>query len=640
MKQLAYFMVSAFFLFNIGMVFTASASLNPEAKSTPSNTGKDLDLCQEEVELTGALEVVSVPEDDYAEIMFLSIGTSASELSLEKASSISVALSDKSIAIYPVTWYTSEFDSQNSGLYLLQGDIVPPENVSISPQLSRRTIPVFVYDPEAPVVIPATSWVSSPYLIKSYPYHTGTALDTIQSGIRTDYKLNLGDNYWFPVSISWDLSSVDITREGSYAVHGIPDIEEGILLPEPFSPPVTFVNIQDPGVLSLSTPYLTRSGLFFYWLKELPELEKITLWYSVNEGDWIQDTEGELMEVDSSNSIVVHKRFLQADSTYFFRMEYEEEVSNHIEIVLTQQEITTVCSGGDRDGGDRDEQLPPEITQPAPETSAPETSASGMSHSKSRKIDFHLPTESIQASLKASTIQILSMMKIIAVPPTEAPQPSSATVLYSETDTEVFSNEQHEPTLPSPPVLLEEDTADTAVWSGTRVKKYKEAYPNLPLVFEKHWIRLEIPSESTLLRNMDNSDALRVDIGMLSDDTLSFHISLNDTPVTGLLPMTVTMPWTAGNQDSTFIIRSQSGEKVTDGIYIEESNNITFQVKDPGIYIIEEQQPEAPVTIDMDSGEIPRSSTGSSAGIFTVCGIVSIGIGVTYTKRRSSRKET
>lgn len=610
-----------------------------------------------------------------------------------------VLFSDRTREFYPIQYDVDALDVTQTGLIYLNGTVEVPDDVSIDPELTAATLPVFLYDPEAPCELQARS--SDPVRDSQLLLAQDSSFEELQNelkGNRITY-LYFDDGISMKISLTWDVSSVIFGTPGTYRIHGIPDLPEGILLGDEFPSLSCDVIIQKAGVFSLTPP--TFDGMFFQtrWTKPTPQLDKLRRYYAIgDEGAWQEDTTGKFMEIRDSDTQLMYVFYFDdflLGVPYYFQLEYDGECSNILMVCITEDDVDYKLFEGDRDGGDRGEQPPPTVTLPPdqsddtpplgttrpegntpPETPPEETlpaetvpaetqptdqentshngSSSGTSSKPSRHSaasDFTSgPGYQESLTVPASLSLLPEAEPSVGALEEQTAESSEAAVIAAASPVPTETAETNAAISSPASTGQEADTADYTILSGRRIQKELELNPGRPVVITKHRIRLEIPADTGLFSSMSEQSLFRSEVMSLADNRISVMLTMDGVPLTDLPSITITMPWEAADERPVLEVTNENGEVLGTATYLD-SSTITFQLSESGAFTIAPQTsaaaPAAVTPSDQDATVDGQTSDSVSANSFSVglvafvllAGILASGFIVLRVRRRGRRDQ-
>lgn len=595
----------------------------------------------------------------YSDILILAERQNARELLNSKLEnrdySTAVALfSDRTREFYPIQYDVEALDVTQTGLISLNGTVEVPDDVSIDPELTAVMIPVFLYDPEVPCELQAHS--SNPVRDSQLLLAQDSSSEDLQKELKYNSHTYLycDDDIVLEVPLTWDVSSVNFGMPGTYRIHGIPDLPEGILLSDEFSSFPCDVIIQETGTFSLTPPIFDGISFFTRWTKPTPQLDKLHRYYSIgDDGEWQEDTTGNFMQIATYNtqlmSVLYFEDFLY-EVPYYFQLEYDGECSNILKVSITEGDLHYDLIEGDRDGGDRGEQQPPTVTLPPdqpdqtpplgttrPEENTPPETPPGETLPAPAETQ---PTDQENASHTGSSSgtsgkpsRHSAVSDFVSGPGYQEALTSSASLSpLPESGPSVEASETAAAISAPASTGQEADTADYTILSGRRIHKELELNPGRPLIITKHRIRLEIPADSGLFTNMPVQSLFRAEVISLDDNHISVMLSMDGVPLTDLPSMTITMPWKAADERPVLEVINEGGEVLGTATYLD-SFTITFQLSETGTFTIETQASAAApaavipsVPVDPADGQAGDSVSSSSSSIDVVACLLLAGI--------------
>lgn len=617
----------------------------------------------------------------YSDILILAERQNARELLETKLenrefSTAAVLFSDKTRELYPIRYDLDALDMAQTGLISLNGTVEVPDDVSMDPELTAVTLPVFLYDPKAPCELPVRS--SDPVHDSQLLLAQNSSFEDLQKALKDNRStyLYLDDSIVLEVLLTWDVSSVIFGTPGTYRIHGIPELPEGIILSGELSSFPCDIIIQETGGFSLTPPIYDGISFFTRWTKPTPQLEKFHRYYAVGDnGAWQEDTTGKFMLIASHNtqlmSVFYYEDFL-FDVPYYFQLEYDGECSNILKVCLNEGDLHYDLIEGDRDGGDRGEQTPPTVTLPPdqpddtpplgttrpegtipPETRPEETLPEEADPEKTYPAGQE-DTSRNGSSSGASLSPLPEAEPSVKTPEEQAAEPSGAAAIASAASpspTEATETAATTAAMSAPaPTGQEADTADYTILSGRRIHKELELNPGRPVVITKHRIRLEIPDDTGLFSSMSEQSLFRAEVMSLADNQISVVLSMDGVPLAALPSMTITMPWKADGEKPVLEVTNEHGKVLGTAAYLD-SSTITYQLSENGIFTIETQKAaSAPAAVTPPAPVVPTDgqtgdsvSSGSSSVALVVCillaGILTSGFFILRFHRRGRRKQ-
>lgn len=294
--------------------------------------------------------------------------------------------------LYSVKYDTGDFDNtcgDQTGLFFLKAFVIlEDERYVMAPDVSDEiSIPIFIYDPDHPSVLPPLNPDLNNYdAMEAFNIVTDvhTDLKQVEEMLNRDFPyqsfyIYFEGGYYLNLANTWDLSSVKAGVPGIYAAYRRPALPQGILM-EDILEAVCSINIQDPDVFTLSSPISFGNNIAVSWLYPTPDPSLFRLRYRIGNGDWVIDTDEYFMclhsNEDGSISLFLNTWEMEKDIHYQFQLEYDGVYSDILKLCVNQDGFY-IPNEGDEDGSDRDNQTPPDVIQPPQNTSeTPETDTS------------------------------------------------------------------------------------------------------------------------------------------------------------------------------------------------------------------------------------------------------------------------
>ena len=574
-------------------------------------TGSDASLEVTAVVAAGSNEVLAVELDGAKEAL-------SHLLSLDSYRNYAFAivkLSDRSQAFYPIRYDLDTLSQAGPGFTLVPGFIETPEELSLPAELNTEVLlPVLLYDPDSPCEIPAVDFTLYPdYILLRESDTEETLLQSslINQAVWFDFE----GGYSWGADMAWDISSVQFGIPGTYTANASLALK-GLTLPDSLSPVSADVFVQDDGKFMLGPPEFQSARMDVCWTKETPDISLLCGYYAIGDGEWQEDTEGDLINLEDDYMYVYYFDVEYFNIPYHFRLSYDGQDSNILKVYMSEDRMYYDFYDGDRDGGDREEQDTPAVGQPAPteasaeasEPAKPETSAPGISTPETSAPDEPLLSDdssgdsgsqssgghsssdysssdhssSDHSSSGHSSSSHSSSGHSSGTHSSGGGRPTGQSGFIADGPGTAASETEAEP-VPSS-VSIEEETDNSVALSGTRIKKFLEFNPGQPLTVTKHRIRLSIPANSSLFSDMESQTLFRVELLTLSGDTFSVELSMDGIPLTDVPPLTLTVPRETSGEDWIFSLAGADGtvldeSRVQDGF-------LTFTVTQTGTFTI------------------------------------------------------
>lgn len=608
--------------------------------SLPAASGSDASLEVTAVIAAGSKEVIAVELDQAADAI-------SHLLTLDSSRSYALALmklSDGTRAFYPIHYDLDLLNQAEPGFLLIPGSIEIPDDILLPEDFDTEVLlPVFLYDPAAPCEIPAVSFTLSPDYILLREADTKEAL--LQSNLLNQAVwFYFEGGYSWGTQMNWDINGVLFGVPGNYTAYAVSPSEEGITLPAGFPDVSAAVIVQDSSKFELGPPEFRSAHMDVCWTKETPDLSLLRAYYAIGSGDWQEDSDGDLINLEQDYLYVYYFDVEYFDTPYYFKLAYDGEESNILKVYMSEDKMYYDFYDGDRDGGDREEQDMPPIGQPAPsdpsedgggaaepETSAPDDSnleastpggsKPGISKPETSKPGTSTPGTSKPGTSTPGTSRPGTSKPRIPIPGFSKPGTSLPEISTSDdfsppetsptaghsgslADAPVSSASETEagsPVSEAAPVQteaapvsvpMEEETDDSVTLSGNRIKKYLKYNPGQPLIVTKHQMRLSIPTDTGLFTDMDGQSLFRAELLSLSEDTFSLELSMDGVPLKDVPLLTITIPREAEGEDLLFSLVG------ADGMVLDETREqdgfLTFTVAQTGTFTVEGRPRTAP----------------------------------------------
>ena len=611
-------------------VFRAAPRNGSPAVTSPSDASPSDGIFDEDLLINDLVPVATAPQADIpivridapfgSELFLLSQGSDVQTfLDADPALSLAIAYTGEGRVRQPVpvVYDTEGFDSTASGLTFLEGIAMPHAGYSIDEEIAAVRLPFFLYHAEYPAELPVSGFAHSltpPLTVYTTDSPTEEILQDIKRQTTLTYRV--GDAYNCTVPISWDAREVRAGTPGTYPLYAVPDLPDGLVLPDRYSVCATFVTVQQPGVLALAPPVLYHSNLVTMWQEDMtPDEDLLTLWYAVEDGPWTADDNHTYMIGSLSRGMLYFNRSaLVPETKYYFQLEYDGMLSNILRIVPEEGEFRCSDVGGDRDAVDRTPQKPPEVIQPPPVETLPdktppddETPALGGAQSDDHsQSDGELQADSDSqsdgnsqsggGSLSDGGSRAGSILQSERGPQS-GDRAWSGSISQSgrgsrssdgaRAGSHTRSGGEPQPAPDNSAPVMEQDTEDSAVWSRTRLLAYLRLNPGKPVVFEKHGIRLSLPADAA--KNLaDSGDFLSAVIKKPDSSTISIELLLDGEPLREFPSVTVTLSYAFSGSGGGLSITAPDGTEVKPLFLDSATMTVSFSAIGGGIYIIED----------------------------------------------------
>ena len=180
----------------------------------------------------------------------------------------------------------------------------------------------------------------------------------------------------------------------------------------------------------------------------------------------------------------------------------------------------------------------------------------------------------------------------------------------------------------TPSSFQESDTADYTVLSGRRILKQIEQNPGRPLLFTKHRMRLEIPTDTGFFSDITEDNFFKAELYPLDDDKIFVAFTMNGLALSELPPLTITIPWKADREDAVLEIRNQDGEMLTTSVY--QDSSLVFTLEETGTFTIAERTSvvELPPAVGTEpsNGFVTASASGQTVRFGTILALCLPGV--------------
>lgn len=350
--------------------------------------------------------------------------------------------------------------------------------------------------------------------------------DYINTGNQVKFKTEHGDTFY--CGIDW--GELDImNEEGEHSVTGRYILPDGIFLEDGFSPYYTqklFVMSDDE--ISLGYAISQNGMIMCQWIKDIDDIENVSVYYKIGDGDWTEDTDMEYGTL-VVNAFSVRASALKADTDYYFRLGYNGSLTDILHVNIDEDEIKTELLEGDRDGGDNEDQdippykhpAPPSVSRPnqGPDTTDNEADADG------DDMVSQQPEKSDIGSVNAAEIEETGLPDVPPqdeIPGAELREPEEST---AETASPADNGA-------GGPVSDEEITDTKTVLTGRRLMQMSENQGGMP-AFEKNGIVLELPPGFIEDNDIRETDMVSVELAR-HDASAQIDVKVNGGEVTGI----------------------------------------------------------------------------------------------------------
>lgn len=517
-----------------------------------------------------------------------------------------VRFRDGSSQFYPIRYDLAALDASQTGFTFLQGIVEIPDDGSIicQPEWKNIALPVFLYSQDTPCELPVVSRDALRNSQATLPLHASLEdLKKKMFDVQVSY-LYLEQDIYLETNLIWDFHEVDFDTPGIYKITARHNLPEGLLLSDEFPPYTYSVMIQDTETLTLSPPTFQGVCFFSDWMKPTPQRELLRAYYAIGEdGEWQEDTNGDFIQIDPDSLqyfTVFYYENVFFETPYYFRLEYDGEMSNTLKIYLTENQLFYDLIEGDRDGGDREEQTPPSVVLP------PETSHGNGSSSQNRPSGGHSGPSGNAGTSGSSSDTLTSgefgygpgYPAVMAISEPLSEQPEMETDAETDIEIEEKAPLQASPsdadnaggdisTSDTPSSFQESDTADYTILSGRRILKQMERNPDQPLLFTKHRMRLEIPTDTGFFSDITEDNYFKAELQPLDDDKIFVAFTMDGLALSELPPLTITVPWKADSENAVLEIRNQDGKVLTTAVY--QDSSLVFTLEETGTFTIAER---------------------------------------------------
>lgn len=304
----------------------------------------------------------------------------------------------------------------------------------------------------------------------------------------------------------WDLSAVDSSTPGLYEATApllLVDAEDRpcFSLAEGVEAPVIRcrVSVQQPGKPEIGEFIAARGQMIFPWVlteEQAQQLDRFTVYLKPENGEWVPLSKGVSLQKDA---LTLYSRTcgLENGTVYALQVDYPDGHTGILTFVSDTEVLKLGYGEGNRDGGGEDTRLP-DLLQPAPSGSH-----SGGAH-----------REPEASSTEPET------------PPTEPETPPDAPADEPPAAPSTELPEGAETPEPSPDApILEADTADGAVLSGTRLQALIKL--DEPLTLHKNGIGFSLPTDALRALEPANTDTLSVTLTRTEDGSAQAELQKN-----------------------------------------------------------------------------------------------------------------
>ena len=431
----------------------------------------------------------------------------------------------------PVVWDAASLDVTAPGRASLTGQLTPEAGYALSPEFDGVvTHPVLLTAPEmdkAPLEAVERDGEAF-FLLPTEGDPAGLTIGDTRS------VCYAGEGVYFPCPVDWDLTSVNPAAPGMYSVSGLPQLPEGIALPEGFGGLEAHVGVVSPDYVDLSAAYrdpANNNMVYFSWLYQPEDRSSMMLQVRRDNGPW-EDTVPDEYGGNPYGAILWNGQGLNLSLTsldlqvpYAFRILYgENQVSNIAEILITDHDFTMTVGGkgGDRDGGDLPAPPLPDYEQPAPDPVEPER-----------------PSE---------------------------PDPLPERPVEPE----------------EPPQIWEINAQDFTLLSGVRLRQLTQAADTV--LFEKHGVAVELDSAFLSGLSLEDWDLLLVEIRQPEPHTFTLAVQAGDAALAELPPTRVQLPCTEEAGDLLCCL--PDGTVLSEADYHPETGTASCVITQTGSYQI------------------------------------------------------
>ena len=297
---------------------------------------------------------------------------------------------------------------------------------------------------------------------------------------------------------AWELSAVDWNTPGVYDAVAPLLLVDGedracFSLAEGVEAPMIRcrVSVQQTGKPEIGEFITARGQMIFPWVlteEQKAQRDRFTVWLKRENGTWEALTRGISVGTDALK-LYPQTCGLTSGTTCALQVEYPGGQTGILTFTYDVAPLKHGYSAGSRDGGGEDTYLP-DIIQPSP----------GGSHSGG---SHHRPSTSEPAADEPET------------PSTETPEePIKPTEEPENTE---------EPAQTAP--VLEQDTADGAVLSGTRLRALIDM--DEPLTLNKNGVAFSLPSDALRALELTDADTLAVTLTRSAEGRAQAELRLN-----------------------------------------------------------------------------------------------------------------
>lgn len=498
-----------------------------------------------QLEQVHILEILSVAD----ELTFLQVGESISETEFPKTTYIQTGPRD--FLECEILWEdVSIIDTSVPGRTSLRGKLLPPEGYCFAKASEPYVeIPYLFFNPGGEPTESAYPVENTSDTILIMP--GSNPGDFINYDNKVPFKTSHGD--FFYCRVEWDGFEV-VQSEGPFSVQGRYLLPEGICLKDGISP---YYN-QDFFVMKDDTIYLDfmkiqNGSIICTWLKEVEDSDDITAYYAIKDDGW-QIDENEQYGFVLSNAFVIPTTTLSPDTDYYFKLEYQGQVTKTLHINICEDQIKSDFVEGDRDGGDNAEQEIPPLTQPR-----------GGSSSSSSKRRSNRPSGE-------KTIITNPQLPEPIIPETqmELPDESGSNFQVDEIDE---ANIMPSALLENQPNIEERVTDTKTIMTGERLEQMMEVQGGSPSI-EKGGVVLELPEDFTEKNSITNNDKISIQIDKKPNE-IAVSVEINDNQVSDITGAKIRIP------DNNAVLKKD--EKEIPPISSRDSNTV-FQIDETGIY--------------------------------------------------------
>lgn len=272
--------------------------------------------------------------------------------------------------------------------------------------LQQITVPIKIVVPDEPILLTHLDSEYESYYDKFQKVAAILPTDDLNLVLDTDSDdlifCSIDSNARYSGRITWDGSSVDMTRPGIYHVpvsYQLPLHCE--LAPNAVLPDVQYwVIVQEPEKPQLyEYSQITNS---FPWKISAEHVEDIKVWISKDEKPWEELLNDGHITWNQNGLFFIAQRYFTPDSSYRLQVDYRDGKTNIVSFAYDDVVVVIDSYQGDRDGGDTNgnppESRPEETIEPLPkdntttETTEPEETT------------ISAETEAVQPTVKVEAV--------------------------------------------------------------------------------------------------------------------------------------------------------------------------------------------------------------------------------------------